>query len=122
MAMVHLNMEEIEKQAKRLQQNMLSLRDDAMQRTDDAKKYLEGRTDEAKKYLGERTDDAKKYIEERTDDAKKYLEDKAEETLKEVRARVNQELSKFAQIQLMVLQPIPFEKTPTHKIKRFLYT
>ncbi len=87
-AMVHLNMEELEKKAKHLQQNMLSLRDDAVQHRDDAKKYLE---------------------------------EKAEKTLKDLRAIVNQELNKFSQIQQVILQPTPFEKTPTQKIKRFLY-
>ncbi len=87
-AMVHLNMEELEKKAKTLQENMKSLKDDAVQHTDEAKKYLE---------------------------------EKAEKALKEMRALVNQELNKFSQIQQMILHPTPFEKTPTQKIKRFLY-
>ncbi|PID64030.1 MAG: AMP-dependent synthetase [Gammaproteobacteria bacterium] len=87
-AMVHLNMEELEARAKQLQENIVSLKDDAIQHTDEAKKYLE---------------------------------EKAEKTLKDLRLRVNKELSKFSQIRQMVLQDEPFEKTPTHKIKRFLY-
>ena len=31
------------------------------------------------------------------------------------------ELNKFSKLQRVVLQPVPFEKTPTKKIKRFLY-
>ena len=50
-----------------------------------------------------------------------YLNEKTEEILKEIQNKVNEELNKFSQIQRVVLQPIPFEKTPTQKIKRFLY-
>ena len=50
-----------------------------------------------------------------------YLNDKTDEILKEIQNKVNIELNKFSQIQRVVLQPIPFEKTPTQKIKRFLY-
>lgn len=88
-AMVHLNMEELEKRAKRLHSNVTTLKNDAIQRTDDVKNYIE---------------------------------EKAHEILKDMRIRVNDELNKFSQIQQMVLQPVPFEKTPTKKVKRFLYT
>lgn len=54
-------------------------------------------------------------------EAVSYLNEKTEEILKEIQAKVNIELNKFSQIQKIVLQPIPFEKTPTQKIKRFLY-
>ncbi len=50
-----------------------------------------------------------------------YLNDKAEEILKEIHNKVNEELNKFSQIQRIVWQTVPFEKTPTQKIKRFLY-
>jgi long-chain acyl-CoA synthetase len=50
-----------------------------------------------------------------------YINEKTEEILKEIQEKVNIELNKFSQIQRIVLQPIPFEKTPTQKIKRFLY-
>lgn len=88
-AMVHLNMEELEKRVKRLHSNVTTLKNDALQRKQEAKNYIE---------------------------------EKAQEILTEMRIRVNDELNKFSQIQLMVLQPVPFEKTPTQKVKRFLYT
>lgn len=50
-----------------------------------------------------------------------YLNDKTEEILKDIQRKVNDELNKFSQIHRVVLQPNPFEKTPTQKIKRFLY-
>ncbi|PIF02713.1 MAG: hypothetical protein CR987_01025 [Draconibacterium sp.] len=87
-AMVHLNMEELEKRMKRLQKNMRAFRDDAIQRKDNAQHYIE---------------------------------EKAQEALKDIHSLVNQELNKFSQIQKMFLQSEPFEKTPTKKIKRFLY-
>ena len=50
-----------------------------------------------------------------------YLNDKAEELLKEIQYNVNEELNKFSQIQRIIRQADPFEKTPTQKIKRFLH-
>ena len=41
--------------------------------------------------------------------------------LKEIHKKVNAEVNKFSRIQQVILQPIPFERTPTKKIKRFLY-
>lgn len=46
---------------------------------------------------------------------------KVDEILVEIQRKVNDEVSKFSRIQHVVLQPVPFEKTPTMKIKRFLY-
>ncbi len=54
-------------------------------------------------------------------EAVSYVNEKAEEILKEIQGKVNEELNKFSQIQRIVLQQNPFEKTPTQKIKRFLY-
>jgi long-chain acyl-CoA synthetase len=54
-------------------------------------------------------------------EAQQYFYDKSEEVLKEIQNKVNQEVNKFSRIQQVILQPIPFEKTPTKKIKRFLY-
>ena len=44
-----------------------------------------------------------------------------DEILDEIQQKVNEEVNKFSRIQQVVLQPLPFEKTPTQKIKRFLY-
>ena len=54
-------------------------------------------------------------------EAKQFIQEKSEETLKEIHKKVNTELNKFSRIQKVILQPNPFEKTPTKKIKRFLY-
>lgn len=54
-------------------------------------------------------------------EAKSYINDKSNEILSEIQKKVNQEVNKFSRLQLVILQPVPFEKTPTKKIKRFLY-
>jgi len=50
-----------------------------------------------------------------------YLNEKSEEILREIQEKVNEQVNKFSRIQGVMLQPVPFEKTPTQKIKRFLY-
>lgn len=42
--------------------------------------------------------------------------------LHDIRERVNGTISKFSRISSVEEQPLPFEKTPTQKIKRFLYS
>nr|MBD3622936.1 AMP-binding protein [Sunxiuqinia sp.] len=76
-AMVHLNMEEIEQRVK----NMRSMKDEAVSK----------------------------------------INSRVDEILDEIQQKVNEEVNKFSRIQMVVLQPVPFEKTPTQKIKRFLY-
>jgi long-chain acyl-CoA synthetase len=51
-----------------------------------------------------------------------YVERKKEESLIEIRDYVNKRVNKFSQLQTVIVQQDPFKKTPTHKIKRFLYT
>jgi long-chain acyl-CoA synthetase len=55
-------------------------------------------------------------------DVSKQLEHKVEEVLRELQHYVNTHVNKFSRIQEVVLQPVPFQKTATLKIKRFLYT
>jgi len=61
-----------------------------------------------------------KYQDMKTE-AVSFFNEKTDEILKEIQHKVNEELNKFSQIQRIVLQTNPFEKTPTQKIKRFLY-
>jgi long-chain acyl-CoA synthetase len=55
-------------------------------------------------------------------DMTKQFEEKVAEMLFELQQYVNSQVNKFSQIQKVVLQPDPFQKTATLKIKRFLYT
>ncbi len=54
-------------------------------------------------------------------DMQKEIQQKAEELIEEIRSKVNQQLNKNSRLQKAVIQNKPFEKTPTKKIKRFLY-
>jgi long-chain acyl-CoA synthetase len=54
-------------------------------------------------------------------EAQQYIHEKSEEILREIHKKVNEEVNKFSRIQQVILQRDPFEKTPTKKIKRFLY-
>jgi len=54
-------------------------------------------------------------------DMTRQFEDKIEEMQAELRDYVNSQVNKFSQIQKVVLQQVPFQKTATLKIKRFLY-
>jgi long-chain acyl-CoA synthetase len=56
------------------------------------------------------------------EDMTKQFEEKIDEMLYELQVYVNSQVNKFSQIQKVVLQPNPFQKTATLKIKRFLYT
>jgi long-chain acyl-CoA synthetase len=63
----------------------------------------------------------KKYMHMKQGMAEKY-EEKKEELLAELKEYVNSQVNKFSQITKVVLQQVPFQKTATLKIKRFLYT
>lgn len=56
------------------------------------------------------------------DDMTRQYELKKEELLAELQEYVNSKVNKFSQITKIFLQPVPFQKTATLKIKRFLYT
>jgi long-chain acyl-CoA synthetase len=49
------------------------------------------------------------------------MELKIEELRVELQNYVNHRVNKFSQVQMVVVQPEPFEKTATQKIKRYLY-
>ena len=55
-------------------------------------------------------------------DMTRQVEDKVDEVLNELQEYVNSQVNKFSQIQKVVLQSVPFQKTATMKIKRFMYT
>ena len=45
-----------------------------------------------------------------------------EKLCQELKLYVNHRVNKFSQIQEVIIQPEPFEKTATQKIKRYLYS
>ncbi len=54
-------------------------------------------------------------------DIAERFEEKKSELLTELKEYVNINVSKYCRINQVVLQPVPFQKTATQKIKRFLY-
>jgi len=44
-----------------------------------------------------------------------------EQLQKELQNYINQRVSRFARLHAVIVSPQPFEKTATHKIKRYLY-
>jgi long-chain acyl-CoA synthetase len=55
------------------------------------------------------------------EDMSRQFEEKKNELLAELKEYVNSKVNKFSQINKVVNQPSPFQKTATLKIKRFLY-
>jgi len=55
------------------------------------------------------------------DEMTRKMDDFIDETLQELQAYVNSQVGKGSRLATVVLQPEPFQKTPTMKIKRFLY-
>ncbi len=51
-----------------------------------------------------------------------YVEQKIEELRQELQNYINARVNKYQQVQMVIAQPDPFQKTATQKIKRFLYT
>ncbi len=56
------------------------------------------------------------------EDVSAYVQNMIEELIEELQEYVNSRVNKFSRVQVVILQPVPFKKTPTQKIKRFLYT
>jgi long-chain acyl-CoA synthetase len=62
-----------------------------------------------------------KHLKDNAAEFQKQLQAKADEMLAELMANVNQHVARNSKLQMIILQAQPFEKTPTQKIKRFLY-
>ncbi|MCE5345998.1 MAG: AMP-binding protein [Bacteroidales bacterium] len=67
-------------------------------------------------------DELEKKYQNLKQDMSRQFDDKVDELLNELQEYVNSQVNKFSQIHKVVLQPVPFQKTATLKIKRFLYT
>jgi long-chain acyl-CoA synthetase len=73
-------------------------------------------------YVHINMEDLEKKYQHLKQDMTKQFEEKVDEVLNELQEYVNSHVNKFSQINKVVLQPVPFQKTATLKIKRFLYT
>jgi len=56
------------------------------------------------------------------DEASRQFDEKTEELLREIQEYVNSKVNKFSRINKVVLQSVPFQKTATQKIKRYIYS
>ncbi len=56
------------------------------------------------------------------EEAVHFAKKKADELIDELHSYINSKVNKFSRIYAIVPQMIPFEKTPTQKIKRYLYS
>ncbi len=54
-------------------------------------------------------------------DVENYVDQQVDELMQELHEYVNLRVNKFSQVQMVVVQVDPFQKTATQKIKRFLY-
>lgn len=50
-----------------------------------------------------------------------YVDQTVDELIEELQVYVNSRVNKFSQVQMVIAHVDPFQKTATHKIKRFLY-
>jgi long-chain acyl-CoA synthetase len=64
-------------------------------------------------YISDKKEEWSKQKEEWNEHVDTYIE--------ELKEYVNHRLNKFSQIHSVIVVPVPFEKTPTMKIKRYLY-
>jgi len=62
-----------------------------------------------------------KHLQENAADFQQEMQEKTDEVLAELMVQVNQHVARNSKLQLIILQVQPFEKTPTQKIKRFVY-
>ena len=78
---------------------------------------LEARYEELKKLLA----DSKDQLGQKYSESKEQLEKKMEEIKRELLAYVNAKVNRFSQITKVIDNGCEFEKTPTKKIRRFVY-
>ena len=95
-AMVCLNIEELEKKVQYVRTNTIQ-------------------------FLNDKKDELSKQKEE-LNKQKEELNKQIDIFVEELKIYVNQHVNRFSQIHSVILVPMPFEKTPTMKIKRYLYT
>ncbi|OFX27608.1 MAG: AMP-dependent synthetase [Bacteroidetes bacterium GWA2_31_9b] len=66
-------------------------------------------------------EELEKHFHEFKEEALHYIKEKVDELSKELQEYVNLRVNKFSRLNAIVAHSTPFEKTATHKIKRYLY-
>lgn len=62
-----------------------------------------------------------KHLKESAKNWQENMHEEINQRLHDIKQQVNENINKFSRINIVMEQPTPFEKTPTKKIKRFLY-
>jgi len=77
--------------------------------------------EELEQKIREMRADVSSRIDERVEIISQKVDESIDELLIELQQYVNERVNKFSRVQLLIAQPTPFQKTATHKIKRYLY-
>jgi long-chain acyl-CoA synthetase len=108
-AMVCLNMEELEKIVQQMHSNTIQFLSEKKEELIKKKEVLIKK----KEVLNKKKEELNK----KKDEINKQIDF----FVKELKNHVNQHVNKYSQIHSVIIVPEPFEKTPTMKIKRYLY-
>lgn len=87
----------------------------------DGKAQLGQKVSESREQLGQRVSESKEQLGQKVSESKEQLEQKMEEIKRELMAYVNAKVNRFSQITKVIDNGCEFEKTPTKKIRRFVY-
>lgn len=132
-AKVHLNYEELDKRFHELKESAgksyQDFKEIADQRYGDFKETADKRYHEIKDSADKRYHEIRDSAEQSYSDLKdsaseryEVLQERARQRLNEIKERVNARLNRFSRLSVIEEQVEPFVKTPTKKIKRFLYS
>ena len=121
-AKVHLNYEEFDKRYHELKESAeksyREFKDSAGERYSDLKESARESYSDFKESARESYSDFKDSTKERYE----AVQERVKERLDEIQKRVNARLNRFSRLSVIEEQVEPFIKTPTKKIKRFLYS
>jgi long-chain acyl-CoA synthetase len=78
--------------------------------------------EELEKRVQEMKDEVSSLIDEKMEAISQKVDEKIDELSIELQQYINERVNKFSRVQLVIAQPTPFQKTATHKIKRYLYS
>ncbi len=87
----------------------------------DGKAQLGQKVSESREQLGQKVSESKEQLGQKVSESKEQLEQKMEEIKRDLMAYVNAKVNRFSQITKVIDNGCEFEKTPTKKIRRFVY-
>ncbi len=131
-AKVHLNYEEIDKRYHEIRdaagRNVQEFKESAGKnyqgfKDSAGKNYQEFKDSAGKNYQGFKESAGKNYqdLKESANQLYDQVQERVRQRLEQIQQRVNTRLNRFSRLSIIEEQSEPFEKTPTKKIKRFLY-